>query len=726
MKRIPANTKHLMLLIAFLPVSVFLFPQTEFDQHVVTESFTKGADVIAVDLDKDGSMDIVATNSHSTAQVAWWQNNGGNEFTKIVILDNLGSSRSVRAADVNNDQEIDLVVAIYADNSIIYLENDGNENFTEHTVDDNFIGAHTIDIKDVNDDGHPDVLCSGFDYHYHNGEIAWWESDGGDPITWTKHLVSERFQQSPFVFGEDMDGDNDLDILACGELNDEILWWENDGNQNFTSHMIDSLINGIHTVLSRDVDLDGDMDVLAAACIGSRVAWYENNGSQSFVKHDLGYLPGALWLDAADLDNDGDNDLFAAPQGGNRLVWWENPGNEEFIKHYFKSTFTQSFCVVPVLMDEDNDIDLVAIGWQSNRISWFENKLESMNLLDSPESVVFDQQNDRYLVSNWGNGNIIEIGSTGVQKYFVNLAGNTAGLHIAGDKLYASSNNNVMDGLIGFDLPNGELYCRIDIAGKELINDITSDNDGNLYVTDSEAHKIYRIRPEDSTCTVFVGTGLTAPNGIYFDGANNRLLVLSEGLPYKPIVAVDLADSSISVIVETKKNGIDGLTADSKGNYYFSSWTDDCIYKYDQNFTDPPEAFSCGHYNPADIYCNQLDNVIAVPNFGGDTLELVPVGTTSIPQTVESNTGLKAIPNPFSGQTEIEYRIESDSHIMVSIVDLQGQLVETLFEGQLNPGIYKSTWEPKTNDSFGLQPGIYFCKFIAGNQCSTIKLIKTN
>ncbi len=33
----------------------------------------------------------------------------------------------------------------------------------------------------------------------------------------------------------------------------------------------------------------GDMDILAAACLGSRVVWYENDGSQEFTKHDLGY-----------------------------------------------------------------------------------------------------------------------------------------------------------------------------------------------------------------------------------------------------------------------------------------------------------------------------------------------------------------------------------------------------------------------------------------------------
>ncbi|MCD4697252.1 MAG: VCBS repeat-containing protein, partial [Bacteroidales bacterium] len=236
------------------------FTQIEFVQHEVTNTFTKGADVIAVDIDQDGDMDIIGVNSYTNAEIAWWKNNGFNEFTKITIRDNLNKARSVRADDINGDQHIDLVVAVHGENRILYLENNGNETFSEHTVDANFTGPHTIDIKDVNNDGNLDILCSGFDNIFHNSEIAWWENDGLSPIGWTKNLISDRFQQSPFIYGEDMDGDGDMDVIACGELNDEILWWENDGDENFTEYMVDSLINGIHTVIARDVDLDGDMD----------------------------------------------------------------------------------------------------------------------------------------------------------------------------------------------------------------------------------------------------------------------------------------------------------------------------------------------------------------------------------------------------------------------------------------------------------------------------------
>jgi len=45
-------------------------------------------------------------------------------------------------------------------------------------------------------------------------------------------------------------------------------------------------------------------------------------------------------------------------------------------------------------------------------------RIPLQNLLNNPESVVYDQSRCRYLVSNWGDGNIIAIDSLGIQTYF--------------------------------------------------------------------------------------------------------------------------------------------------------------------------------------------------------------------------------------------------------------------------------------------------------------------
>jgi hypothetical protein len=57
---------------------------------------------------------------------------------------------------------------------------------------------------------------------------------------------------------------------------DKIAWYENDGQQNFTSHSITTAADGAESVYAADVDGDGDMDVLSASSNDDKIAWYEN------------------------------------------------------------------------------------------------------------------------------------------------------------------------------------------------------------------------------------------------------------------------------------------------------------------------------------------------------------------------------------------------------------------------------------------------------------------
>ena len=382
LKQISLIRKVTVSIIFCISIQAMLSQNIQFEQHLVTDVFTDGFDVSAADIDQDGYIDILGCGKANGGEVCWWRNDGNQSFTQISLKQGFTGARSIRGADINGDQEIDIVCAAWQANDIIYFENTGDEAFNEILIDNNFMGAHTVDLKDVNGDGRLDILCSGFDYYGHEGEIAWWENGGQDSIIWIKHLISDRFQQSPFIYGEDMDNDDDIDIIACGEVNNEVLWWENDGSGQFISeNIVDSNFYSAHTVIARDVDLDGDMDILGAGCMSTKLAWYENDGSQYFTKHNLSPIGGDLWLDAVDLDNDGDNDLIAAGMAASTLKWFENDGNQQFTKHDVDGGFASGFAIVAVNMDADGDVDLLAIGKSSDMISWFENNLDSITAI---------------------------------------------------------------------------------------------------------------------------------------------------------------------------------------------------------------------------------------------------------------------------------------------------------------------------------------------------------
>jgi sugar lactone lactonase YvrE len=362
----------------------------------------------------------------------------------------------------------------------------------------------------------------------------------------------------------------------------------------------------------------------------------------------------------------------------------------------------------------------------------FEYVLE--NLLNNPESVVFDPTNNRYLVSNWADGNIIEIDNMGRQTYFNTDLDQAAGLHILEDVLYVASSDGSNTGIIGIELSSGEIVFDVDIAEMQLLNDITSDTSGNLYITDCEADKIFKVSISDMTCSTFVESGLGYPNGIYFDEPNNRLLVLNGELPGGPIIAVSLMDSSLSTVVNTNLTAIDGLTADQNNNFYFSSWTTDKVYKYDASFTNPPEVISSGHNNPADIFYNQLDDVLAIPNFHSNSVDFIGmttgIGTIDYPP---QDFGLfNNYPNPFNPTTTIKFTIPTsplnpspyqgegnrERLITLKVYDVLGSEIATLVDEYKPAGTYEVEF-----NSLGLVSGIYFYRLTLGDVSETKKMV---
>ncbi len=171
---------------------------------------------------------------------------------------------------------------------------------------------------------------------YNNYNIIWWENDGSE--NFTKHIIDDDFSGASSVYAIDVDGDGDVDILGAARGADEICWWKNDGEENFTKHTIDDNFDGAYDVYATDLDGDGDVDILGAAQNADDIVWWENEGSQGFTRHNITMpyyqLDGARSVYAIDVDGDGDMDVLGAGgdygidrQKNGSIIWWENNGN---------------------------------------------------------------------------------------------------------------------------------------------------------------------------------------------------------------------------------------------------------------------------------------------------------------------------------------------------------------------------------------------------------------
>ncbi len=225
------------------------------------------------------------------------------------------SARSVFAADVDDDGDMDLLSASRFDNTIAWYENDGSGSFTKQTITTTANGATSVFAADVDGDGDTDVLAALFDVAG-NDTIVWYENNGSE--IFTKRTISTTAALATSVFAADVDGDGDIDVLSASRLDDKIAWYENDGSENFTQYTISTAADGATSVFAADVDGDGDLDVLSASLLDNKIAWYENFfevadfdnnlvvDGQDFLILQRGF--GTPAPNATESDGDADND----------------------------------------------------------------------------------------------------------------------------------------------------------------------------------------------------------------------------------------------------------------------------------------------------------------------------------------------------------------------------------------------------------------------------------
>ena len=82
----------------------------------------------------------------------------------------------------------------------------------------------------------------------------------------------------------DLDGDHDADILAAVNDSDPLVWYENDGSQNYVLHVVPTGFAVATKVIGVDLDGDGDTDILAASSFGDQVSWLENDGRAAIYR----------------------------------------------------------------------------------------------------------------------------------------------------------------------------------------------------------------------------------------------------------------------------------------------------------------------------------------------------------------------------------------------------------------------------------------------------------
>ena len=274
--------------------------------------------------------------------------------------------------------------------------------------------------------------------------------------------------------------------------------------------------------------------------------------------------------------------------------------------------------------------------------------------------------------------------------------------------------------VVGLDLATAQPVSVFYISSIGNLDGQTADTSGFLYVVDTGG-RVIKVNPVNGAYNIFASDGLTPGlQDIIFDPQNNRLLAVSF-YQNAPIQAIDLIDSTVYDVVATGFSNFDGIARDQLGNTYVATYSNSgCIYRYDPDFALGPELISSGHQGPAGIDYNQRDNILAVPNFYGNTIDFIPIDVTSIgsiniPHSIES---VRNYPNPFNAYTIIEFSLREPGNVRLEIIDNLGRRIEAMLNSNYPAGDHSVIWNAE-----GLSSGIYFYKIQTGEYSRTRKMI---
>jgi hypothetical protein len=278
---------------------------------------------------------------------------------------------------------------------------------------------------------------------------------------------------------------------------------------------------------------------------------------------------------------------------------------------------------------------------------------ETATELKTPESVIYVPNENVLFVSNIDgapdgkdnqgfiskvsplNGSIIELN-------WVTGLNAPKGMTITNNNITNNTLLYVSDitDLVEIDAKSGKIINRYNAPGSGFLNDVASDNQGHVYVSDTVTNTIYRLDAKnlgDNSSTnnsnaslqVWLQTPeLNGPNGLYVDDINNKLIVVSVGPFSNPggsIRAVDLQNRTISSLGEEGTaipiGGLDGIEADSTGIYYYvTDNTAGKLYVVNSNGTGY-ETLDLQRQGTADLGTILDQNMIIIPMMQDNKLE---------------------------------------------------------------------------------------------------------
>jgi hypothetical protein len=293
-------------------------------------------DVRAADVDNDGDLDVLLANEFQPNSLLI--NDGRGQFTdesRERLPQPVRDSEDMVVADFNGDGLLDVIFCSEDDRVHEYYLNAGNGFFREAPFRFPNSEANAVATADFNADGRPDVVFGN------SGPNTIFINNGNETFTPEPARLPALARVTQDIALFDADNDGDLDLMEGNE--DSNAFYLNNGQGVFTDVTATHLPpgGGLETrkVSFGDVDKDGDLDVFLANVVfrpgkSHQNRLYINDGAGRFADETNGRLPTDTdqTIDGIfeDVNADGHLDVVLANVFGAPIKIYVNDGKGVF------------------------------------------------------------------------------------------------------------------------------------------------------------------------------------------------------------------------------------------------------------------------------------------------------------------------------------------------------------------------------------------------------------
>ena len=374
-----AYTKNLTIFSIFILFSVSSSAFAQWQKLIIDENMIpRCVSVNIADMNGDNEWDIIVTNG-GERKIILYQNDF-SQWKENIIDDNVVAPFA-SPGDIDGDDTLDVVACLYLERKMVWYENNLPEEWTQHIIAENTNWNDYVVVVDINNDNKLDVVSAVTTSNYNKiGDVVWYENNHP---TWTPHIIESDVSGCGYIDVTDVDGDGFNDVIATLDKENKVVWYksENIGTPfaEWRRHTIDDSLKYAWIVNSDDINKDGKMDIVATAGgpyhNGSDVVWYEN---PTWIKHVIDAdLAGANFAEIADVDGDGRLDVIAGGFEADDVVWYRN-NHPEWNKNLIDADLDGPRGITLEDLDGDGIKDVIVAALTS--VVWYKNPFSPQTL----------------------------------------------------------------------------------------------------------------------------------------------------------------------------------------------------------------------------------------------------------------------------------------------------------------------------------------------------------